>query len=337
MLERVRVDPDRTGRRGADVARQLGLVAGAILLYFAVRGQTEGGRALAVAHGFDVVAFERRLGLDVEAGLQSLILPHHWAVTLMNWVYIWGHWPVIAATLVWLYRTRRFDYLLLRNALFLSGAIGLAIFVSYPVAPPRLLPAGYVDTVTELSTSYRVLQPPSLVNKYAALPSLHVGWNLLIGLAVLRTRAGRWSTVFGVLSPVAMVAAVVLTGNHYVVDAILGSAVALTGLALSFLLTPKLVVARGTRRPVTAQRSRNPLPSRIFGTYLSTRAARVLACLASEKYRLYSRRRPGVSASNAVRNAGSASSLVCSSSASSGSGAGSTSSPASSTSIASPT
>lgn len=336
MLERVRVEAESGTGRLRDVGRQLGLVAGAVLLYFAVRGQTEGGRARAVANGFDLVAFERLLGLDVEAGLQSLVLPHHWAVTLANWVYIWGHWPVITATLVWLYRTRRFDYLLLRNALFLSGAIGLVIFVSYPVAPPRLLPAGYVDTVTELSTSYRVLQPPSLVNKYAALPSLHVGWNLLIGVAVFRTGAGRWARLFGVVSPAAMVAAVVLTGNHYVVDAILGAIVALTGLALSFWLTPKLLVARGTRQAEDAQRSRNPLPSRILGTYLSTRAARVVACLAPEKYRLYSRRRPGVSPSNAARSAGSASRRTCSSGVSSGSGAGPTSRPASSTSMASP-
>jgi hypothetical protein len=192
---------------------------------------------LAVANGLDLLAFERSLGLDIEAGLQALILPHHWVVTVFNWIYIWGHWPVIAATLVWLYRTRRADYLLLRNALFISGAIGLVIFAVHPVAPPRLLPSGFVDTVTELSTSYRVLQPPSLVNKFAALPSLHVGWNLLIGVVVYRTGANRRARVFGVVSPMAMAAAVVLTGNHYVVDAALGAVVALTGLAGAWWLT----------------------------------------------------------------------------------------------------
>ncbi len=237
---------------------QLTLVAGAALLYFAVRGQTEGSEALAVRHGLDLLAFERGLGLDVEASLQAMILPNRWAVTAVNWIYIWGHWPVVAATLIWLHRTRHFDYLLLRNSLFFSGAIGLIIFVSYPVAPPRLLPDGFVDTVTELSTSYRVLQPPSLVNKYAALPSLHVGWNLLIGLAVFRTRANLAARVFGVVSPLAMVAAVVLTGNHYVIDAILGAVVALTGLALSYWLTPKLalVPALRRRRPAVIERPR---------------------------------------------------------------------------------
>ncbi len=130
----------------------------------------------------------------------------------------------------------------------MSGAIGLVIFVLHPVAPPRLLPSGFTDTVTELSSSYRVLQPPSLVNKYAALPSLHVGWNLLVGVALFRTRANRFVTIVGLLSPLLMAAAVVMTGNHYVVDALLGSVVALTGLAVSYRLTPKLALGPTIRR-----------------------------------------------------------------------------------------
>lgn len=247
MLERVKLDSSVTGQGLVDFGRQLALIVAAALLYFGVRGQTEAATSLAVAHGFDLLAFERAILLDVEARLQQLILPYQWAVTAVNWIYIWGHWPVIAATLIWLYRTRRLDFLVLRNALFLSGAIGLVIFAAYPVAPPRLLPMGFVDTVTELSTSYRVLQPPSLVNKYAALPSLHVGWNLLVGVAVFRVGTSRFVRGLGVLSPLAMVAAVVLTGNHYVVDAALGAVVALTGLALAYWLTPKLAAFGATR------------------------------------------------------------------------------------------
>ncbi len=229
--------------RRIELGLQATLIAGAALLYFAVRGLTEGSEALAVANGLDLLSAERALGLAIEADLQAMILDHRWAVTAANWVYIWGHWPAIAVTLVWLHRTRRPDYLLLRNALFVSGAIGLVIFVLHPVAPPRLLPSGFTDTVTELSTSYRVLQPPSLVNKYAALPSLHVGWNLLIGVALVRTRANRLVWTIGLISPVLMAAAVVLTGNHYVVDAVAGSIVALIGLAVSYRVTPALPAA----------------------------------------------------------------------------------------------
>lgn len=238
---------------------QIVLIGGAVLLYFAVRGQTQGSETAAVAHGLDLLRFEQSLGLAVEADLQQSVLDSRWLVTAMNWIYIWGHWPIITVTLVWLYRTRRLDYLLLRNALFASGAIGLVIFIFYPVAPPRLLPDGFVDTVTELSTSYRVLQPPSLVNKYAALPSLHVGWNLLIGIAIFRTRVNVWARVFGVVSPILMVAAVVLTGNHYLIDGVVGATVALVGLGVSVWLTPKIAFAG--RDGVRRRLGRSALPT----------------------------------------------------------------------------
>jgi membrane-associated phospholipid phosphatase len=144
---------------------------------------------------------------------------------------------VIVLTLLYLHRTNRLEFLILRNAMFASGAIGLVIFVSYPVAPPRMLP-GFVDTVTENSTSYRILQPPNLVNKYAAVPSLHAGWNLLVGVALYRASTHRtFLRMFGIVSATAMALAVVSTANHYILDVVAGYAVALAGLAISLVIT----------------------------------------------------------------------------------------------------
>jgi hypothetical protein len=201
-----------------------------VLLYFAVRGLTQGDEVAAVQHGLDVLAFANRLGLDIEAGLQDRILGDRIVLTAINWSYIWGHWPVVIATLVWLHRTNRLQFVLLRNTMFISGAVGLIIFALHPVAPPRLLNAGLTDTVTAFSNSYRVLQPPSLVNKYAALPSLHVGWNLLIGIFVWRNAEATPLRLFGALSSAFVAAAVVLTANHYFIDGLAGAAIALTGL-----------------------------------------------------------------------------------------------------------
>ncbi len=236
-----------------ELARQVAVVGLAILAYFGVRGLTQGDPATAVAHGFDVLAFERHLGLDREHWAQSLIANRPHLTMVWNWIYIWGHWPVIGGTLIWLHRSDRRAYLTLRNALCLSGAIGLAIFASYAVAPPRLMPIGLIDTVTQHSNSYRVLQPPALVNRYAAVPSLHVGWNLLIGVALWRTSRRRLVRAAAVAGPVLMAIAVVVTANHYVIDGLVGAAVALTGWALSSRLTPRLVAADARlRRRVTA-------------------------------------------------------------------------------------
>ncbi len=88
--------------------------------------------------------------------------------------------------------------------MMLSGAVGLVVFMTYPVAPPRLADPELVDTVTEFSTAYRVLQPPAFTNPYAAMPSLHVGWDLLIGIAVVVNARWLWLKVVGTLLPAVM-------------------------------------------------------------------------------------------------------------------------------------
>ncbi len=224
-----------------EFARQLAFVSLGVFVYFRVRGLTEGDVVAANDHGRDVLALENRLGIDLEQWAQDLIVDHQSLVTLANWVYIWGHWPVITVTLVCLHVYRRPLFLLLRNAMFISGAFGLVCFATYAVAPPRLLGVGLVDTVTQNSSAYRFLQPPGLVNHYAAIPSLHVGWNLLVGIAIYRASRHVLLRVLAVTGPTLMAVGVILTGNHYVVDGILGSALALVGLALAGVLTPRLV------------------------------------------------------------------------------------------------
>lgn len=227
----------RTGHGWSEFMRQLLLVLCAILFYFAVRGLTEGAQEVAVANGHHVLNLEQHLRIDVEQSAQNLIADSQVLTTLANWIYIWLHWPVIAITLIWLHRKRRYDYLLLRNAMFISGAIGLVFFIFFPVTPPRLLGPEFIDTITEHSTSYRVLQPPGLVNQHAAVPSLHVGWNLLVGITLLGVTRNRLVRSFAVTSPILMMFAVVATANHYVLDAVAGSVVALIGLSLANLVT----------------------------------------------------------------------------------------------------
>ena len=159
----------------AGFTAQFVLITTAALLYFGVRMVTKDAEAAAFANAQDLLRFEARLGLDIEAWAQEQILGSEAIVTFFNWVYIWLHWPVIIGAFFWLYRYNKRGFVLFRNAMIVSGAIGLIFFVTYPVAPPRFLD-GFSDTVSDLSTSYKYLQPPSIVNKFAAMPSLHVGY-----------------------------------------------------------------------------------------------------------------------------------------------------------------
>ena len=189
-LESIDMEPIPEGARRA----RCSLIAGAMLLYFGVRNLTAGNRGHRVLERRRISGSSSGLTSTGSAELQAAVIDRDMLVNFANWVYIWGHWPVILPTALALFLCRRERYYVLRNAFFVSGAIGFLFFALLPVAPPRLFDLGLVDTVTSQSSSYRALQPPGLTNQYAALPSLHVGWNVLLGI-VLFTATRRASYV----------------------------------------------------------------------------------------------------------------------------------------------
>lgn len=238
----------------AVVAREIGLITGAMLVYFGVRNVTVGSAAAARANAERLLDVERALGIAWEGAIQGQIEGHELLVDFANWVYIWGHWPVILPAAGVLFLTRRGDYLLLRNALFVSGAAGFLFFGLLPLAPPRLLELGLIDTVTEQSSAYRALQPPGLTNQFAAFPSLHAGWNLLLGVCLFWAFTNVVVRLFAIMLPIAMAFAVVATANHYVLDVWAGWAVAIAGLAVALRLENRV------RMPISLVSSRTLVP-----------------------------------------------------------------------------
>lgn len=238
------------------ILREAGIVALAAYIYFFVRGLIDARESEAIANAHSLIDLERRLGLFHEARLQDVIEPHTWLINLVNSVYIYGHWPVVIGTLTWLFVKHREMFPVFRTAMIVSGLIGFAFFFLFPMAPPRFLPEfGFADTVMMHSEAYRVLQPPSLTNQFAAMPSLHVGWNLLMGIAIVSFASHRAWKVFGVLMPIAMYAATIFTANHYFLDGIVGSALALTGLAIAWQLSrPRKPVWAVSAMPAVSQR-----------------------------------------------------------------------------------
>jgi hypothetical protein len=216
------------GRMGG--IRECAIFAAAYLTYFGVRALTEGKVPEALANAGRIAHVERLFGVDWEGAAQSAILGHDALVRLANWVYIFGHWPLLLLSGVLLFRYRRREYYLLRDVCLISGAIGLVIFALFPVAPPRLAGSGVVDTITYYAGGYRTVLPSSLVNEYAAMPSFHAGWSVLLGIVVFRA-SSRWPLrAFAVLMPAAMVVAVVVTANHFVLDVFVGTAIVLATL-----------------------------------------------------------------------------------------------------------
>jgi hypothetical protein len=134
---------------------------------------------------------------------------------------------------MYLYVRHSERYVVLRNAVFLSGLIGAVFFALFPVAPPRLVDPHLADTIQLYSPHYRPAALSDVTNEYASLPSLHFGWILLVSITVAAA-SRRWiAYAFAVVMPTAMALIVLVTANHYVIDVIVGGAVALTALAVA--------------------------------------------------------------------------------------------------------
>jgi len=226
------------------------------LLYFLVRDLSAGQERDAFANAASIVNLQKSVGLDWESTLQQRILDTEWIVAAANWIYIYGHFPVILGSLVLLFGLSRPNFITLRNALVVSGAIGLVCFALYPVAPPRLFdPNAFFDSLAELSGSYHVLQNPKVTNQFAAVPSFHVGWNVLVAVAVYRATNFRLVRLIAMTFPLLMMAAVVLTANHWLLDVVAGLSVAMAGiLGASVLerLTNRIAPVAPPERPAVA-------------------------------------------------------------------------------------
>lgn len=213
------------------------IIVPAYALYQLVRGLVDSTFAGAEAfrRAQTLIHFETRLGIFWEAELQALILTKEALIDLFNLVYVWGHLPFIIVVAILLYMWRRERYPMYRNAFLISGAIGLIAFAFVPLAPPRFMPAwGFVDTAVR-EGSYYIWQNPAFVNQYAAMPSLHFGWDLLVACVILKEAPNpvRW---IGLFTPFLTFVAIVVTANHYFLDAAAGGAVAMAGLALAYAL-----------------------------------------------------------------------------------------------------
>lgn len=207
-------------RRSHRGLREVALLAALFFGYELLRafGRTDVDGA--VDRGWWLVRWQTALGVPSEAGLQRLALPHDGLVAALNNYYVWVHFPGTALFLVWLWRRHHRQYAHVRTVLVTMTAVGLVLHALVPVAPPRLLPgAPFIDTMAVVGPSaYGSDAAATLANQYAAFPSLHVGWALLVAYGVWQasSRRLRWLVW---LHPILTVTVVVTTANHYWTDA----------------------------------------------------------------------------------------------------------------------
>jgi hypothetical protein len=165
--------------------------------------------------------------------------------SVLGVAYLTLHLAVTGGVLLWLHRRRPEGFPFIRTALLLASGLALVGFLVYPTAPPRLAGVGIVDTVSGGHVDLNRGLVSSLYNPYAALPSMHIGYALIVAAALLRHGRHLHVRAIGALYPPFVLLVIVATGNHFFLDAAVGALVA--GLAAA-------LAARLTRRPATARR-----------------------------------------------------------------------------------
>ncbi|MFF3927779.1 bifunctional glycosyltransferase 87/phosphatase PAP2 family protein [Streptomyces hirsutus] len=225
--------------------------------YSKVRLAATGGRERAEEHAHQILDLERLLHLDIEHAVNHAVVGIGWLRNFFDFYYTSFHFAVPLTVLGLLYWRRPVDYRWARASLGFTTLLALVGFWLYPLAPPRLMPnLGIIDTVHGVQDfskpDYGTLT--ALTNQYAAMPSLHFGWSLWCGLAIAIIAPRMWMKALGLLHPLFTVAAIVATGNHWVLDAVGGALVVVAGFGLTYLF-------QGPRaRSVTAAAVTDPAP-----------------------------------------------------------------------------
>jgi PAP2 superfamily len=213
-----------------DALRQVSLFAAAYFAYRLVRGLVEGDANAAFAHARDLISLERTLHLFVEPSIQAWASSSHTVMLIASWIYVNAQTTVTFGALLYIYLRHNRNFYFVRNMFVIAMAIALVGYAVFPTAPPRFMPEwGFIDSVsdfTHVNVSHASAAASALFNPYAAVPSMHVAFALMVGWPLARLARHRVIKLMWLLYPFLMAFVIVVTANHFIFDAMLGAATA---------------------------------------------------------------------------------------------------------------
>jgi membrane-associated phospholipid phosphatase len=211
-------------RGTGDLLRQILLFCGAYWLYRLVRGVVDGQVGVAFEHARQVIALEHHVGLFIEPHVQSWATSQTWLIDAASWMYLNSHFVVTTTTLAFIYLFRNEHFYFVRNMFMVAMGIALIGYLVYPTAPPRMLPEwGFLDSVADFTGVNDSASANLLVNPYAAVPSMHVGFALMLAVPMIRMARRVWLKALWGVYPLVITFVVVSTGNHFMFDALTGA------------------------------------------------------------------------------------------------------------------
>ena len=229
VIARLRHLEDRLLPHGIlDVVRQVALFAAAYWCYRLVRGAADGKAADAFQNGRDLISLERGMHSFIEPSVQTWVSGKEWLIDFASWMYVNSHFSITLGALVFIYLRRNASFYFIRNMFMVAMGLALVGYVVFPTAPPRFFPEwGFTDSVSDFTgIPQDSVAVNALFNPFAAVPSMHVAFALMLGWPLARLVKHRVFKVAWFLYPFLVTFVVVATGNHFWMDAFLGAVVA---------------------------------------------------------------------------------------------------------------
>jgi len=237
-----------------DLLRQIVLFCGAYWLYRLVRGLVDGRAAVAFENARELIGIERALGLFVEPTVHAWVSGREWLIDAASWSYVNSHFTVTVLTLAWIYLRRNDAFYFVRNMFMVAMAVALVAYAAYPTAPPRFMPEwGFRDSVADFTgIASNSASADLLFNPFAAVPSMHVAFALMLGAAMVRISSRVWVRTLWIAYPLLVSFAVVATANHWWLDALFGAMTAAASAFAARWLAGRRPQAWAFRVPATA-------------------------------------------------------------------------------------
>jgi hypothetical protein len=210
-----------------DVLRQVSLFAAAYFAYRLARGLVAGDANVAFQHARDLISVERTLHVFVEPSVQAWASGSHLLIGVSSWLYVNAQTTVTLGALVYLYLCHNRSFYFVRNMFMIAMAIALVGYIVFPTAPPRFMPEyGFIDTVSDLTgvhVSHTSGLMTALVNPYAAVPSVHVAFALMVGWPLAKLSKHSVVRILWLVYPFLIAFVIIATANHFIFDALLGA------------------------------------------------------------------------------------------------------------------
>jgi membrane-associated phospholipid phosphatase len=215
-------------RGWVDALRQVLLFAAAYYAYRIVRGAVDANQATSFENARHLIGIEQSLHTFFEPALQGWASSKSFLIDSASWLYVNSHFVITVAALVFIYIFRNDSFYFVRNMFVIAMGIALVCYLAYPTAPPRYFPEwGFHDSVSDFTgVPQDSVVVSALVNPYAAVPSMHVAFALMIGWPLARLVRQRPLKAFWFCYPFVITFAVLVTGNHFWLDAVFGAVTA---------------------------------------------------------------------------------------------------------------